>query len=171
MALESNPRAAFKMSTEQERLMPPSGKPLIVHVVVNIEYWPYDQPTPPSIVIPPHGRYHVPDLPNFCWSEYGNRCGIPRLLKLFDGYKIPVSASINASVLDVYPTLARAVRDAGWEFVGHGIHQRGLGAETDEHKLIVEAVEKLQAFKFEVPRLPEKVLAPRDGALRDPLRG
>ena len=43
MAFESNPRAAFKMSTEQERLMPPSGKPLIVHVVVNIEYWPYDQ--------------------------------------------------------------------------------------------------------------------------------
>ena len=38
MALESNPRAAFKMSTEQERLMPPSGKPLIIHVVVNIEY-------------------------------------------------------------------------------------------------------------------------------------
>lgn len=102
MVLESNPRAAFKMSTEQERLMPPSGKPLIVHVVVNIEYWPYDQPTPRSIVIPPHGRHHVPDLPNFCWSEYGNRCGIPRLLKLFDGCKIPVSASINASVLDVY---------------------------------------------------------------------
>lgn len=146
MVLESNPRAAFKMSTEQERLMPPSGKPLIVHVVVNIEYWPYDQPTPRSIVIPPHGRHHVPDLPNFCWSEYGNRCGIPRLLKLFDGCKIPVSASINASVLDVYPTLAQAVRDAGWEFVGHGIHQRGLGAETDEHKLIVETVEKLQAF-------------------------
>src|SRR5262249_8679330 len=82
----------------------------------NIEYWPYDQPTPRSIVIPPHGQYHVPDLPNFCWSEYGNRCGMPRLLKLFDAYKIPVSASINASVLDVYPTLARAVRDAGWEF-------------------------------------------------------
>jgi peptidoglycan/xylan/chitin deacetylase (PgdA/CDA1 family) len=71
---------------------------------------------------------------------------MPRLLKLFDDRKIPVSASINASVLDVYPALACAVRDAGWEFVGHGIHQRGLGAEADERKLIVEAVKKLQTF-------------------------
>jgi peptidoglycan/xylan/chitin deacetylase (PgdA/CDA1 family) len=146
MAVESNPRAAFKMSTEHARLVPPRGKPLIVHVVVNIEYWAYDQPTPRSIVVPPHGQSHVPDLPNFCWSEYGNRCGMPRLLKLFDDRKIPVSASINASVLEVYPTLARAVLDTGWEFVGHGVHQRGLGTEGDERALIVEAVKTLETY-------------------------
>ena len=43
MADESNPRAVFKMSTEHGKLAPPSGNPLIVHVVVNIEYWSYDQ--------------------------------------------------------------------------------------------------------------------------------
>ena len=142
MAAQSNPRAVFKMSSEHAKLTAPSGRPLIIHVVVNIEYWAYDQPTPRTIVVPPHGRSQVPDLPNFCWSEYGNRCGIPRLLKLFGDRHIPVSASINASVLDVYPTLARAVRDAGWELVGHGVHQRALSAETDECALIAEAVKR-----------------------------
>jgi allantoinase len=146
MAAQSNPRAVFKMSSEHAKLTAPSGRPLIIHVVVNIEYWAYDQPTPRTIVVPPHGRSQVPDLPNFCWSEYGNRCGIPRLLKLFGDRHIPVSASINASVLDVYPTLARAVRDAGWELVGHGVHQRALSAETDECALIAEAVKRLEVF-------------------------
>lgn len=146
MAAQSNPRAVFKMSSEHAKLTPPSGRPLIIHVVVNIEYWAYDQPTPRTIVVPPHGRSQVPDLPNFCWSEYGNRCGMPRLLKLFGDRHIPVSASINASVLDVYPTLARAVRDAGWELVGHGVHQRALSAETDECALIAEAVKRLEVF-------------------------
>jgi allantoinase len=146
MAIVSNPRAPFKLSTEHAKLAPLAGKTLIVHVIVNIEYWPYDQLTPRTIVVPPHGRYQVPDLPNFCWSEYGNRCGMPRLLKLFGDRNIPVSASINGSVIDVYPNLAAAIREAGWEFMGHGIHQRGLGAESDEGDLIRRAVEKLAAF-------------------------
>jgi allantoinase len=152
MAHASNPRAPFVMSSEHPKLAPPNGKPFIVHVVVNIEYWPYDQPTPRTIVVPPHGRSHVPDLPNFCWSEYGNRTGMPRLLELFGTRKLPVSASINASVIDVYPSLARAVRDVGWEFVGHGIHQRALSAESDEATLIKETVDKLASFTGKRPR-------------------
>ena len=81
-ATPSNPRVAFRLSTEQPKLVPPKGKPLMVHVVINVEYWPFDQPTPRAIVVPPHGRSHVPDIPNFSWSEYGNRCGMPRLLAL-----------------------------------------------------------------------------------------
>ena len=152
MALASNPRAPFTMANEHPKLAPPNGKPFIVQVVVNIEYWPYDQPTPRTIVVPPHGRSHVPDLPNFCWSEYGNRTGMPRLLELFGARKLPVSASINASVINVYPSLARAVRDAGWEFVGHGIHQRALSAESDEATLIKQTVEKLASFTGKRPR-------------------
>ncbi|MBN8960640.1 MAG: polysaccharide deacetylase family protein [Rhizobiales bacterium] len=152
MSIASNPRAPFTLSSMRPKLAAPNGKPFIVHVVVNIEYWPYDQLTPRTIVVPPHGRTHVPDLPNFCWSEYGNRCGMPRLLELFGDLKIPVSASINASVIDVYPDLARAVRDAGWEFVGHGMHQRALGVETDEGKLIGAALERLKAFTGKSPR-------------------
>jgi len=152
MLHESNPRAPFTLSSRRPRLEPPAGKPFIVHVVVNIEYWPYDQLTPRTIVIPPHGRSHVPDLPNFCWSEYGNRCGMPRLLELFGDRGIPVSASINASVIDVYPSLAREVLDAGWEFVGHGMHQRALGGEANEGDLIRAALDRLEAFTGKRPR-------------------
>ncbi|MET3794818.1 polysaccharide deacetylase family protein [Aquamicrobium terrae] len=148
----SNPRAPFTLSSMQPRLTPPDGKPFIIHVVVNIEYWPYDQLTPRTIVIPPHGRSHVPDLPNFCWSEYGNRCGMPRLLELFGDRRLPVSASINASVIDVYPELARQVLDAGWEFVGHGMHQRALSAEANEGDLIRAALDRLEAFTGKRPR-------------------
>lgn len=148
----SNPRAPFTLSTDHPKLPAAEGKPLIVHVVVNIEYWPYDQLTPRTIVVPPHGRSHVPDLPNFCWSEYGNRCGMPRLLELFGDRNLPVSASINASVIDVYPSLARAVLEQGWEFVGHGIHQRSLGVEASEGELIAEALDKLESFTGKRPR-------------------
>lgn len=151
MANLSNPRAPFAMTSEHQPLAPPGGKPLIVHVIVNIEYWAYDQPTPRTIVTPPHGRSNIPDLPNFCWSEYGNRAGMPRLLELFRSRSIPVSASINASVIDVYPSLARAVREAGWEFVGHGVHQRSLAAENDEAAQIKCALDTLEAFTGKRP--------------------
>jgi allantoinase len=142
----SNPRVPFELSNERKKLFPPQGKPLIVHVVVNVEYWQFDQPMPRTIVAPPHGRSHIPDIPNFSWSEYGNRCGMPRLLHALNERKLPVSVSINASVLEIYPNLARAVRDAGWEFVGHGIHQRSLGGEHDEKGLINDALSALRAF-------------------------
>jgi len=148
----SNPRIDFALSSEQPRYRPPGGKPLIVHFVVNIEYWPFDQPAPRTIVVPPHGRSHIPDLPNFCWSEYGNRSGMPRLLQLFGERNLPVSASINASVLDVYPSLAEAVLKAGWELVGHGIHQRSLGEEANERDLIHGALQRLEAFSGVRPR-------------------
>jgi hypothetical protein len=148
----SNPRIPYQMASARPKLRAPRGKPLIVHVVVNIEYWQFDQPMPRTIVVPPHGRTHIPDIPNFSWSEYGNRVGMPRILEALGERKLPASASINASVLEYYPTLARAVRDAGWEFVGHGIHQRSLGDETDERGLINGALAQLEAFTGKRPR-------------------
>jgi len=148
----SNPRVAYEMSSARAKLRPPGGKPLIVHVVVNVEYWPFDQPMPRTIVVPPHGRSHIPDIANFSWAEYGNRVGMPRILEALGDRKLPASASINASVLDVYPDLARAVRDAGWEFVGHGIHQRSLGGESDEAGVIRGALSALEAYSGKRPR-------------------
>jgi len=148
----SNPRVPYEMSSARAKLRPPGGKPLIVHVVVNIEYWPFDQPMPRTIVVPPHGRSHIPDIANFSWAEYGNRVGMPRILEALGDRKLPASASINASVLDVYPDLARAVRDAGWEFVGHGIHQRSLGGESDEAGVIRGALSALEAYSGKRPR-------------------
>ena len=146
MPIASNPRIPFQMSSERAKLSPPQGKPFIVHLVENVENWPFDQPTPRTIVVPPHGRSHVPDLPNFAWSEYGNRCGMPRLIKALTERKLPVSAPINATVIDVYESLAAAMREHAWEFFGHGLRQQSQGTEMNEADTIKEAIRRLTAF-------------------------
>ena len=66
------------MSSQRRKLAPPDGKPLIVHVVVNVEHWQFDQPMPRKALTSPHGAEAVPDVPNFSWAEYGMRVGMPR---------------------------------------------------------------------------------------------
>jgi ABC-type oligopeptide transport system ATPase subunit len=44
--MQSNPRVPFRLSSQRRKLAPPDGKPLIVHVVVNVEHWQFDQPMP-----------------------------------------------------------------------------------------------------------------------------
>jgi len=92
----SNPRIAYELTDERAALVPPSGKPLIVHVVVNVEVWPFDQPMPRGILSPPHGASAVPDVPNWSWAEYGLRAGMPRLLRLLR--EVPVTCAINSDV-------------------------------------------------------------------------
>src|SRR3546814_4985438 len=55
--MSSNPRIPYQMASDRPRLPPPvPGKPLIVHVVVNVEYWPFDQPPPRKLIPGPHGN-------------------------------------------------------------------------------------------------------------------
>ena len=148
-----NPRVPFLLADERPHLAPPEGKPLIVHVVVNVETWPFDQPMPRKLLTAPHGTESVPDIPNFSWVEYGLRAGMPRLFALFRERKIPVSAFINANVCDDYPRLAERVGEAGWEIVGHGLTQRSLQTEgAREAEVIERSLERLQQFYGSRPR-------------------
>jgi peptidoglycan/xylan/chitin deacetylase (PgdA/CDA1 family) len=141
------------LADERPKLAPPQGKPLIVHVVVNVESWPFDQPMPRKLLSAPHGAESVPDVPNFSWVEYGLRAGMPRLLSLFADRKIPVSAFINAAVCDDYPRLAGRVGEAGWEIVGHGYTQRSLQADAArEAEVIAQSLERLADFYGTRPR-------------------
>lgn len=140
----SNPRVPYQMSTERKRLPPLRGKPLMVHVVVNVEHWPFDQPMPRAVLPPPHGKSPVPDVPNFAWVEYGLRAGMPRLLGLLEDRGLPASAFVNAACLDIYPSLCDAMLRASWEFVGHGWVQRSLQFEADEKAVIAKSLERLQ---------------------------
>ena len=144
--MSSNPRIPYRLPSTRPRLDPPEGKPLIVHLVVNVEHWQFDQAMPRKILTAPHGRENVPDVPNFAWAEYGMRRGMPRILEMFADRGLPASASINAGVVDAYPTCAEAILAAGWEFIGHGIHQRSVEAEADEAGLIDAAMDKLKNF-------------------------
>lgn len=144
----SNPRVPFRLSTDGPELPAPNGKPLIVHLVVAIEYWRFEDPMPRKLLTAPHGMDHVPDVPNYSWAEYGMRCGMPRLLEVLGRRGLRADACLNAGVIDVYPQVAAAMAEAGWEFQGHGIHQRAM-SQQDEAGLIATALEKLRSFTGE----------------------
>lgn len=142
-----NPRIPFEMSCERPALPPLDGKPLLVNIVVNIEYWPFDRQMPRGILPPPHGaQIQPPDVPNYSWVEYGMRCGMPRLLDMLAARSIKASAFTNAQVADVYPSLAKAVVDADWELVGHGWFQRSLKQSEDEAAEIRRCLDRLETL-------------------------
>ena len=141
----SNPRVMFQMSSERPKLAPPSGKPLIVHLLVAIENWRFDDHMPCQIIPGPHGVRSMPDVVNWSWAEYGMRCGMPRLLRILGERKFLADACISASVIDVYPSVAEAILKAGWEFQGHGLHQKAA-SDADEREIIHQALNKLESF-------------------------
>jgi peptidoglycan/xylan/chitin deacetylase (PgdA/CDA1 family) len=135
-------RIPYVLTDERPKLAAPGGKPLIVHVVVNVEVWPFDQPMPRGILTPPHGQTAVPDLPNWGWAEYGLRAGMPRFFRALRD--LPVSCAINSAIIDVYPRLAARIVEAGWEWVGHGVIQRSVKSVPDERAMIAEAKDAIE---------------------------
>jgi len=141
----SNPRIPFAMSSERPRYAPLRGKPLMINPVVAIEYWPFDQPMPRGVLPPPHGaKIEPPDVANYSWVEYGLRCGMPRLFDLMGRRGIRASAFINAQCADVYPSLAKATVEAGWELIGHSWFQRSLKQVADEEAEITRCLARLE---------------------------
>jgi peptidoglycan/xylan/chitin deacetylase (PgdA/CDA1 family) len=139
-------RIPFELADERVPLAAPVGKPLVVHVVVNVEVWPFDRPMPRGILTPPHGQSAVPDLPNWGWAEYGLRAGMPRLLRALGDRGIPASCAINSDIVKVYPRVAERIVRAGWEWVGHGVFQQSVKSVSDERAMIVEARSAIEAY-------------------------
>ena len=149
----SNPRVPFKLASERARLEPLNGKPIMVHLAMNIEYWPFDKPMPRGIIPAPHGaKPEPPDIPNYSWAEYGLRCGMPRIIEILKNRGLKASAFMNAQIADVYPSLMSAVVDAGWELVGHGWFQQSLKQADDETAVISKCLGKLKEVSGEAPR-------------------
>jgi hypothetical protein len=143
----ANPRIPYQLSSARSPLPALDGKRILVHLVVNVENWQFDQPMPRAIVTPPHGKETVPDVPNFSWVDYGMRAGLPRILEAFATRKLPASTSFNAGVIDAYPQAAKAMLDAGWEFIGHGMHQKAMNhVDGGEEALIKACIDKIEVF-------------------------
>ena len=150
----SNPRIPFQLSSERTLLQPLDGGHILVHIVVNVEHWPFDRPMPRTLLTPPHGKETVPDVPNFAWAEYGLRCGLPRMIEALRDRGLRASASLNASVIDSHPGAALAMLEAGWEFIAHGVQQQSL-AQLDAHaqaEAVRRSLERIAAFTGTRPR-------------------
>jgi peptidoglycan/xylan/chitin deacetylase (PgdA/CDA1 family) len=143
--MTSNPRIPYVLSSDRARLAPPLGKPIIVHFIANVEYWPFEKKMPRGLVSSPHGISPSPDVANFSWYEYGMRCGMPRIIRALQQRGVKVSCALNAGVIDVYRSCADAIAKAGWELIGHCYEQRALSADT-EAEVIGRTLERIRSF-------------------------
>jgi peptidoglycan/xylan/chitin deacetylase (PgdA/CDA1 family) len=142
----SNPRVPYRFSNHGPALHPHEDGPILVHIVVNVENWSFDAAMPRTIITPPHGKETVPDIPNFSWADYGMRAGLPRMIEAIQQRGLPASTSINASVIDAYPGAAEAMLEAGWEFIGHGMHQKSIQQAGTEEEVVAQTLAKLRGF-------------------------
>jgi peptidoglycan/xylan/chitin deacetylase (PgdA/CDA1 family) len=148
----ANPRVPYRFSNEGPPLKAPAEGAIIVHLVVNVEHWQFDAPMPRTIITPPHGKETVPDVPNFSWVDYGMRAGLPRIIEAIHTRGLPASTSFNAGVISAYPRAAEAMHEAGWEFIGHGMHQKTLNQASAEEEVIASSLEMIEKFTGTRPK-------------------
>tara|TARA_B100001094_G_C18158641_1_gene787990 strand:+ start:1178 stop:2059 length:882 start_codon:yes stop_codon:yes gene_type:complete len=135
-------------------------KPLILHgdgkvivwPVVNLEEWPPELPLPRRVLTPPGEGGHVPDIPNWCWSEYGMRIGVWRLMEALAEFNVTPTVSMNGTVPKAYPRVAEAALEAGWEFMGHSYIQKPMYEIEDEAEAIFKTMETMRDFCGYKPR-------------------
>jgi len=123
-----------------------------VWTIVNVEEWDIEKPMPRGVLSAPQGVTTVPDVPNWAWHDYGMRVGFWRLLEALAKRKIPATTAINANVCRSYEPVARAMLDAGWEFMGHGVKQGAMHLVPDQREAIRTAIGILREFTGKTPK-------------------
>jgi peptidoglycan/xylan/chitin deacetylase (PgdA/CDA1 family) len=104
------------------------------------------------VLTPPAGGSPSPDIPNWAWHEYGNRVGFWRMLEIFDALRIKAALAINGSAIQAYEPIARAARDRGWEFIGHGFSQKNMQKVANEREDIIKTTKVITDFVGRRPR-------------------
>ncbi|MCK2037050.1 polysaccharide deacetylase family protein [Microbacterium sp. SSW1-49] len=145
-------RLDYSPISERPHRTLPDGKKVAVWVIVNIEEWKDDEPMPRTVLTPPAGGVPTPDVPNWCWHEYGNRVGFWRLLKVLDAHGIPVVLAVNGSAVATYPAISNAALERGWEFMGHGYGQKNMQKVPNEREDIRRTTEAIRAVTGKDPR-------------------
>ena len=130
----------------------PKGARIAVWTIVNIEEWDIEKAMARQYLPTPQGVAVVPDVPNWAWHDYGMRVGIWRFLEALGKRKLRATAAINARVVESYEPVARAMRDAGWEFMAHGVIQGAMHLLPDQRTAIRQSVEMLRKFTGKKPK-------------------
>jgi len=130
----------------------PKGARIAVWTIVNVEEWDIEKPTARQYLTAPQGVTTVPDVPNWAWHDYGMRVGFWRMLEALGKRKIRATTSINANVVRSYEPVARAMLDAGWEFMGHGVTQGAMHLLADQRAAVREAIKLLRDFTGKPPQ-------------------
>lgn len=145
-------RVPYSPICDRPALKLPGNARLAVWTVIAVEDWDINHPMPRTVLSPPAGQGAVPDIPNWCWHEFGNRVGFWRLKRIFDGYGIKPVLCLNGTVCNSYPQIVIAARKAGWEFMGHGYNQRSMHLVEDEREAIRRSIDALTKATGKPPR-------------------
>ena len=132
-------RIDYSPIPDRKPLKLPNKARMVVWTVTNVEDWDPTQTMPRTVLTPPAGGSPMPDIPNWCWHEYGNRVGFWRLLQVYDEFKIPGVMNINGVAVEAFPELVKACVERKWEFVGHGYTQRNMQKVENERADIKRA--------------------------------
>ncbi|HEX5454590.1 MAG TPA: polysaccharide deacetylase family protein [Stellaceae bacterium] len=144
-------RAAFSAIVDRPPLHLPDGARIVVWPIVNLEFWDIARPMARQVLPAPTGQVLLPDVPNWAWHEYGMRVGVWRFFELFRSLGIRPTLSINARVCEDYERVARAARDAGWEFMGHAFEQMPIHRVEDQQAMIARSVSVIERFTGDKP--------------------
>lgn len=144
-------RLPFSPIAGRPPLKLPDGARVVVWPIVNVEVWDILRAMPRQVLPPPTHVTQLPDFAHWAWHEYGMRVGFWRIKEVWDSLNIKASLFINGRVCEDYEPVARAARDAGWEFVGHGYDQRPTHQELDQRAMIQKTVRILKEYTGRQP--------------------
>src|SRR5205814_8596004 len=111
-----------------------------------------EKPMPGGVISAPQGVAAGPDGPNSAWHDYGMRVGFWRMHEALVRRKIPVTTAINANVCRSYEPVARAMLDAGWEFMGHGVRQGAMHLLSHQRAAVRDSLKLLRDFTGKTPK-------------------
>ena len=148
------PRDRFEYTpiTARRPFKLPKGARIAVWTIVNVEEWDIDKPMARQYLPAPQGVATVPDVPNWAWHDYGMRVGFWRMYEALNRRKIRATTAINANVCRSYPPVAQAMKDAGWEFMGHGVKQGALHLVPDQRQTIRDSIALIREFTGHKPK-------------------
>src|SRR5918911_5199529 len=131
-------RLDYSAISERRPLALPDGARLAVWVIVNVEEWDINETMPRTVLTPPAGGAPMPDIPNWCWHEYGNRVGFWRMLEVLDRHEVRAVLAVNGTAINAYKPITRAATERRWEFIGHGYTQRNMQKVENEREDIAK---------------------------------
>ena len=145
-------RISYSAIAERPALKLPGGARLAVWVIVNVEEWDIDQTMPRTVLTPPAGGSPMPDIPNWCWHEYGNRVGFWRMLEVLDEHEIRAVLAVNGTAINAYKPIAKAAVERQWEFIGHGYTQRNMQKVENERDDVARTSAAIREATGKAPR-------------------
>ncbi len=142
-------RYDWSMLAERPPVSWPDGKTVAFWLNVSLQYFPLNQRGVP-FKVPDGMTMPYPDLRHYSLREYGNRVGIYRLFKAFEGYRVKPTYAVNAALARRAPYLMQRLLDQDAELICHGwnmdhLHYGGQDYR-EEAELVRRSVDTLRSL-------------------------